>query len=168
MIKILKEELKLKILKDKLDKLAKTPVYNTPKFGKLLDEKFELESLIAEKRQRQFQLKGLSEEQQVQMKVRHFTMHLPAYTTPEQYEFIKNVAVDVINNEPVAVVHHEALKRLLRWTYTYRNLLVEFDEGDRWTDEEDHDLGKIAAEFKPILDWLVSTYKLNINKFRRD
>lgn len=164
----LKEEIQLQALKNKLDRLAKTPVYTTPKFRKLLDQKFELEAIIQQKKQQQFQIRGLTETQQKAMKVKHFTMHLPAYTTPEQYQFIKSVAVDVLNNRPVTVVHEKAMQSLLKWAYMYRNILTEFDEQDRWSEEDNETLEKIAREFKPILDWLVEKYRIDVGTFRRD
>ena len=114
------------------------------------------------------ELKDLTEEQKATMKVKHYTLHIPATALPEQINFIEGMARAVLNNEPFTVIHEKAMQFLLRMAYNYRNILTEFDEQDRWSNDDDRDLNKISREFKPILEWLVETYKLNIGKFVRD
>lgn len=115
-----------------------------------------------------FEIKDLTDEQKAKMKVRHYTLHLPATITQEQYQFIASIARWVIDNEPVTVVHEKSMQFLLRIVYSHRSVLQEFDESDRWTDQDESDLNKIVQGFKPILEYLQEEYKLNIGKFRRD
>ena len=110
----------------------------------------------------------LTEEQQAKMKIQHYTLHLPATLNHEQLSFIQNIAKLVELNEPITIVHEKGMQHLLKWAYNYRNILTEFDEQDQWTEEDDSSLEKIAKEFKPILDYLIEQYKLDISKFRRD
>ena len=113
-------------------------------------------------------LEDLTDEQKASMKVKHYTLNLPAYLTDDQLKFITEMAKSIINNEPFTVVHEKAMQFLLRIAYNHRNILTEFDEQDRWTDDDDVKLNKISREFRPIIDWLVEEYKLNIDKFVRD
>jgi hypothetical protein len=114
------------------------------------------------------ELKDLTDEQRESMKVKHYTLHIPITASKEQINFIEGMARSVLNNEPFTVIHEKAMQFLLRLAYSYRNILTEFDEQDRWKDEDDNSLEKISREFKPILDWIVETYKLNVDKFVRD
>lgn len=155
---------RLNILEKKLAKMKEKGQDKSSKFGTLIKEYWHLKDVLGA----EIGLNQLTPMQKANIKVEHFKLHLPAYTTKEQLQFIQKTAMSVINNEPVTIVHEEAMKRLLRWAYTYRNILVEFDEQDRWTEEDESDLDKIATGFKPILDWLVERYRINIGKFRRD
>lgn len=110
-------------------------------------------------------LKELTEAQQEKMKVQHYDLHLPATMTKEQLEFIMKIAKAVEANKPITVVHEEAMQFLLRIAYTYRNILQEFDERRRWTEQDERDLVRISKGFAPILDWLKEQYKLHIKEF---
>lgn len=114
------------------------------------------------------ELRDLTDEQKASMKIKHYTLHLPATLLPEQLTFITNMAKSIMNNEPLTIVHEKAMQYLLKWAYNYRNILTEFDEQDRWSEEDDNSLEKIAKEFKPILDWIIEQYKIDVSKFRRD
>ena len=115
-----------------------------------------------------FELRDLTDKQKKAMKVRHYMLHLPPTMTQEQYKYIAGIARSVINNEPFTFVHEKAMQFLLRMAYHYRNVLTEFDEQDRWSDEDESTLNKISLEFKPILEYLVEEFKLDVSKFRRD
>lgn len=149
-----------KELEDKLSKMVENKQDKTAKFGEVLKEYYGLGN--------QVQLSELTKEQKAKMKVEHYTLHLPANFTPEQLRFVQTIAQSVERNEPITIVHEKALQYLLKWAYNYRNILTEFDEQDRWSEEDDMSLEKIAKEFKPILDYLIEQYKLNVSKFRRD
>ena len=113
-------------------------------------------------------LSELTDKQKAMLKVEHYNLHIPAGASPKQISFIQNVAKAVLDNKPIAIVYEVAMQKLLRWAYSYRNILTEFDEQDRWSEEDDIALNKISLEFKPILDYLKEQYKLNIAPFRRD
>ena len=121
-----------------------------------------------EQKKRLIAIGDLTDEQREKMKVQHYTLHLPSNMTREQLSFIQKIAKLVELNEPITIVHEKGMQHLLKWSYNYRNILTEFDEQDRWTEEDDTSLEKIAKEFKPILDWLIEQYKLDVSKFRRD
>ena len=114
------------------------------------------------------ELRDLTDEQKASMKVKHYTLHLPATLHPEQLTFITKMTKAIINNEPFFTVHEKAMQFLLRVAYNYRNMLTEFDEQDRWSEEDDLSLEKISREFKPILDWIIEQFKVDVSKFRRD
>lgn len=113
-------------------------------------------------------LENLTDEQKASMKVKHYTLHLPVWLSDDQLNLIQSTAKAVVNNEPFTMIHEKAMQFLLRMAYNYRNILTEFDEQDRWTDDDDSNLNKISREFQPILDYLQEQYKLDIGKFRRD
>lgn len=110
-------------------------------------------------------LKDLTEAQQKKLSVQHYNLHIPAYATKEQLQFIIDVSKQVIENKPITIVHEDAMKFLLRIVYTYRNILLEFDEGRRWTEADERDLVKVSKGFAPILEWLKEQYKLKIKEW---
>ena len=114
------------------------------------------------------QLKELNEEQLKQLKIKHFTLHLPPTLSQEQLEFIKGVTIKVVRNDPVTLVHEKAIQFLLWLAYKYRNILTEFDEQKRWSEEDNDFLEKLNIAFKPTIDYLIEQYKLDTSKFRRD
>lgn len=113
-------------------------------------------------------LSELTDEQKAAMKVQHYTLHLPAYLTDGQIKFIQDTAKSVINNEPLTIVHEKTMQFLLKIAYFYRSIVQEFDEQDRWTDEDESSLNHIVRGFKPIIEYLQEQYKIDISKFRRD
>ena len=155
---------RLRILDAKLRKMKELGQDKTPKFGKIVTEYWAIRDSLGD----MINLNPLTPEQKAKMKVKHFDLHIPAYATKTQLDFIVNTAKAVIANEPITIVHEKAMQFLLKCAYTLRNVYTEFDEQVRWTDGDNEMLEVIAKEFKPILDWLVENYKLNVNKFRRD
>ncbi len=109
-------------------------------------------------------LKDMTDEQKASMKVKHYTLHLPATMRPEQFEFIKGIAKCVLKNDPVTVVHEDAMRFLLRLAVQYRNVLFEFDEQNRWSDEDDDKINSMMEEFKPIIEYLQEEYKLDVSE----
>lgn len=155
---------KLKEYERKLNEMVRKGKDKGDHFTNLVQEYWALQDAL----RGDIGLTQLTPQQKAQMKVEHYKIHIPAYATREQLQFIQNIAQAVMKNEPITIVHEKAMQFLLRIAYTYRNTLTEFDEQDRWSEEDDMNLNKISAEFRPILDWLVEQYKLNIGKFRRD
>ena len=120
------------------------------------------------KKKEMMKLSDLTDEQRATMKVKHYNLHIPANAHPDQINFIQRVAKAVLNNEPITVVHEDAMRFLLRLAYNYRNILTEFDEQDRWSNDDDRDLNKVSRQFQPIIDYLQEEFKLDVSKFRRD
>lgn len=110
----------------------------------------------------------MTDEQKASIKLKHYTLHIPATALPEQIEFIQDMAKNVLDNKPIVVIHEKTMQFLLRLAVEYRNVLFEFDEEDRWTDDDDRKINVIMLKFKPILEWLQEQYKLDIGKrFRK-
>jgi hypothetical protein len=70
------------------------------------------------------------------------------------------MAKSVINNEPFLVIKETYLQFLLRMSMEYKNVLIEFDESRRWTEEDEHNMNVLLTEFKPMADWIIEQYKI--------
>lgn len=123
---------------------------------------------MSKKKKEIISLSDLTEEQRASMKVKHYKLHLPANTTVDQIMFIQSIANSVVNNEPITIMHETATQFLLRMAYNYRNALWEFDEQDRWKDDDDKMLLKLSEQFKPMLEYMQEKLKLDISKRFKD
>lgn len=112
-------------------------------------------------------LSELTDEQKASMKVKHYTLHIPATASDEQIMFIQNMARSVLDNEPFTVIHEKALQFLLRLGIAYRNVLAEFDEFEnRWSAEDHKFLESILKDFSPMLDYLQEQLNIDVNKYK--
>lgn len=103
-----------------------------------------------------------------QAQVDHFILHLPAYLFPEQLQFIQQVAEDVKRNKPMTTILYPTLQWFLKKVIEFRNYIIENEEQEKWSEEDDLKLEKYMKEFKPMLDFIIENYKLKIKEFRRD
>ena len=112
---------KIRDLEKDILKLEKT---EEDKFKKFMNQYVGIQA----KKDQVLQLKDLTEQQQKSLSVQHYDLHIPATATKEQLQFIMSTAKVVMSNQPLTIVHEEAMQFLLRIAVQYRNILEEFDE----------------------------------------
>ena len=109
-------------------------------------------------------LENLTDAQKAKMKVTHYTMHLPASISKEQYEFIQGIAQCVLRNEPIVTIDERALQYALRIIMLYRNVLMEFDEGNRWKPEDETMFRVLYEEFKGMAEYIQKEHRITVRR----
>lgn len=99
--------------------------------------------------------------------VKYYILHLPAYLLPQQIDFIKDIASQVVKGIPLDIINHPSLLFLLRKTVEFRNLLITEEREEEWNEKDNIFLEKLLKHYKPLIDILKNS-KVQVKEFRRD
>jgi hypothetical protein len=117
-----------------------------------------------EEKKQAINVQNLTDAQKEHMSVKHYTLHLPATLHPQQLQAIEAMARSIINNEPFVNIHFDALKKLIKYTMLYRNVLFEVDEGKRWSLTDEGFFIELLEDYGPLAEAIKKESRIDVRR----